>query len=70
MIPTGAKPDGSLYGKADMVTVKAKLAKYSDIVPEAKKALDGFKFGPSPAEKKPWVFDPSTGATLPLHESY
>ena len=70
MIPTGAKPDGALYGKADMVTIKAKLGSYSEIIPDAKKAVDGFKFGESPAEKKPWVFDPATGTTLPLHESY
>lgn len=70
MIPTGTKPDGSLYGKADLVTVKAKLAEYSAIVPNAKKALDGFRFGESPLEKKPWVFDPATGTTIPLHESY
>ncbi len=62
--------DGSLYGKADMVTVRAKLANYAGIVPDAKHALDGFQFGNAPAEKRPWVFDPATGTTVPLHESY
>lgn len=70
MIPTGTRLDGSLYGKADMKTVKANLAMYSEIVPDAKKMLDSFKFGPSPVEKKPWVFDPATGTSLPQHESY
>lgn len=70
VIPTGTKPDGSLYCKSDMVTVKAHLSNYSSIVGETKKALDSFKFGESPVEKKPWVFDPATGTTIPQHESY
>ena len=70
IIPTGSKPDGTLYGKSDMVTVKGKLSDYSSIISEAKKAVDEFKFGPSPSEKKPWVFDPATGASVPQHESY
>jgi hypothetical protein len=70
MIPTGTKPDGSMYCKSDMVTVKANLANYAAILPETKKAVDGFRFGESPAEKKPWVFDPATGTTIPQHESY
>ena len=53
-----------------MVTVRASLANYAAIIGEAKKAVEGFKFGESPAEKKPWVFDPATGTTLPQHESY
>ena len=70
MIPTGTKPDGSMYYKSEMVTVKAKLSSYSGIIPEAKKALDSFRFGESPSEKKSWVFDPATGTTIPQHESY
>lgn len=53
-----------------MVTVKANLANYAAIVADAKKAVEGFKFGESPVEKKPWVFDPATGTTMPQHESY
>ena len=70
VIATGTKPDGSLYCKSDMKTVKAHLGNYAEIVAEAKKVVDGFKFGESPVEKKPWVFDPATGTSLPLHESY
>ena len=70
LIPTGAKPDGSMYCKSDMISVKAKLANYSTIIPEAKKAVESFRFGESPSEKKPWVFDPATGTTIPQHESY
>ena len=70
MIPTGTRPDGSLYGKADVATVKAVLANYADIVPKAKTVIEGFKFGEQPTEKKPWVFDVATGTTVPLHESY
>ena len=70
LIPTGTKPDVSLYCKSDMVTIKAELSNYSAIVANARKAVENFKFGPSPAEKKPWVFDPATGTTLPQHESY
>ena len=70
LIPTGAKPDGSMYCKSDMVTVKGQLANYASIIPDAKKALDKFRFGEAPAEKKPWVFDPATGTTIPQHESY
>jgi hypothetical protein len=70
LIPTGTKQDGSLYCKSDMITIKAELSNYSAIVSDAKKAVEKFKFGPSPSEKKPWVFDPATGTTLPQHESY
>lgn len=70
IIPTGTKTDGTLYGKADMVTIRAKLSNYSNIVPDAKTAVESFKFGPSPAEKQPWVFDPATGTSVPQHESY
>lgn len=70
IIPTGTKPDGTFYGKADLITVKAKLSDYSSIIPEAKKALDSLKFGSTPSEKKPWVFDPATGTSVPQHESY
>jgi hypothetical protein len=70
IIPTGTKPDGTLYCKSDMVTVKANLANYGAIVPDAKKAVEGFRFGEPLSEKKPWVFDPATGTTLPQHESY
>lgn len=70
VIPTGSKPDGTLYCKSDMVSVKASLANYASIVGDAKKVVEGFKFGESPMEKKPWVFDPATGTTLPQHESY
>jgi hypothetical protein len=70
IIPTGSKPDGSLYCKSDMVTVKAQLANYATIVSDAKKAVEGFRFGESPSEKKQWAFDPATGTTIPHHESY
>ena len=53
-----------------MVTIKANLANYSAIVSDAKKAVDSFRFGESPSEKKPWVFDPAPGTTIPQHESY
>ena len=53
-----------------MVSVRPVLANYASIVPEAKKAIEGFRFGASPVEKKPWVFDPATGTTIPKHESY
>jgi hypothetical protein len=53
-----------------MVTIKARLANYSSIVLDAKKSIEQFRFGEAPAEKKPWVFDPATGTTIPQHESY
>jgi len=53
-----------------MVTIKANLANYASIIPEAKQAVDRFRFGESPVEKKPWVFDPATGTSIPQHESY
>uniref|UniRef100_A0A7S1ACL0 Thioredoxin domain-containing protein n=1 Tax=Noctiluca scintillans TaxID=2966 RepID=A0A7S1ACL0_NOCSC len=67
ILPLGLKPDGSNYDKTDMVVVSAELAKYTDVIPQAKAALDSITVLDSDSEKKPWVFDPATGTTLPPH---
>lgn len=66
ILPLGLKPDGSKYDKTDMVVVAADLAKYTEVIPRAKAALDAITVIES-EEQKPWVFDPSTGTTLPPH---
>merc|ERR1719507_291305 len=38
--PLGLKPDGSPYDKTDMVMVAAELARYDQVIPNAKAALD------------------------------
>merc|ERR1712066_1041479 len=40
--PLGLKPDGSRYDKTDMVVVTPELARYDQILPNAKAALDSF----------------------------
>ena len=80
VLPLGSKPDGTLYGKEDLVTVKAidfvkadgsaKDLDYNKVLSEGKAALD--KIGADLAledktagKRRPWRFDPNTGTTLP-----
>merc|ERR1711953_38720 len=41
ILPLGLKPDGSAYDKTDMVVVAPELAKFDQVIPNAKAALDG-----------------------------
>mmetsp|Transcript_54149 Transcript_54149/g.108774 ORF Transcript_54149/g.108774 Transcript_54149/m.108774 type:complete len:156 (+) Transcript_54149:74-541(+) len=66
--PLGLKPDGSPYDKTDLVVVAAELARYDQVLPNAKTALDAVQVLEDPDEPKPWQFDPSTGTTLPPHK--
>merc|ERR1719359_2595656 len=40
ILPLGLKPDGSPYDKTDMVVVSPELAKFDQVIPRAKAALD------------------------------
>ncbi|KAF4720146.1 hypothetical protein FOZ63_033973 [Perkinsus olseni] len=70
ILPLGWKPDGSRFDKSDLVSIRAELGRYDRVVPKAKEALDQINLGEKEDEPKPWVFDPSTGTTLPAHQSY
>lgn len=67
ILPLGLKPNGAKYDKTDMVVVSADCAKYDDVIPNAKAALDGITVLDDEGERLPWEFDPSTGTTLPPH---
>merc|ERR1711953_1514608 len=68
ILPLGLKPDGSAYDKTDMVVVSPELAKFDQVIPRAKAALDGIAVVEDDAEPMPWQFDPSTGTTMPPHK--
>merc|ERR1712187_50217 len=40
ILPLGLKPNGAKYDKTDMVVVSADCAKYDEVIPNAKAALD------------------------------
>merc|ERR1719492_14949 len=69
IMPLGLKPDGSPYDKTDMVVVSPELAKFDQVIPRAKAALDSCVVieDPDAPEPKSWQFDPATGTTLPPH---
>jgi len=70
-IPLGTKADGTEYDKTDMIVVKPELAKFNEVIPAAKAAVDSFKFADITVESRPaWKFDPSTGTTLPPSQIY
>eukprot|EP00927_Polykrikos_kofoidii_P004022 TRINITY_DN115_c1_g2_i1.p2 TRINITY_DN115_c1_g2~~TRINITY_DN115_c1_g2_i1.p2 ORF type:complete len:174 (-),score=23.62 TRINITY_DN115_c1_g2_i1:121-585(-) len=66
ILPLGLKADGSAYDKSDMVVVSPELARFDDVIPKAKLALDGIAVIED-KEEPAWQFDPSTGTTLPAH---
>eukprot|EP00416_Gambierdiscus_australes_P029880 CAMPEP_0171093774 /NCGR_PEP_ID=MMETSP0766_2-20121228/39270_1 /TAXON_ID=439317 /ORGANISM="Gambierdiscus australes, Strain CAWD 149" /LENGTH=155 /DNA_ID=CAMNT_0011552263 /DNA_START=72 /DNA_END=539 /DNA_ORIENTATION=+ len=66
--PLGLKPDGSPYDKTDMQVVAPELARFDQVVPAAKAALDSLQVVEDVDEPKPWQFDPATGTTLPAHK--
>ena len=71
VLPVGMKPDGSLYDKTDLVTIKAELGRYDEIVQKARIAIAAIKVKENIRTVKPlWVFDPATGTTLPKHQLY
>merc|ERR1712113_1232892 len=63
ILPLGLKPDGSAYDKTDMVVVSPELAKFDQVIPRAKAALDSCVVieDPDAPEPKLWQFDPATG---------
>merc|ERR1712129_102004 len=63
--PIGLKPDGSAYDKTDMVVVAPELAKFDQVLAQAKAAIDSTVVIEDPAGAQPWQFDPATGTTLP-----
>mmetsp|Transcript_138330 Transcript_138330/g.442068 ORF Transcript_138330/g.442068 Transcript_138330/m.442068 type:complete len:156 (+) Transcript_138330:124-591(+) len=65
--PIGLKPDGSYYDKTDMIVVAPELAKFDQVLPKAKAAIDATTVIEDPDGAKPWSFDPATGTTLPAH---
>merc|ERR1712087_363968 len=65
--PLGLKPDGSPYDKTDMVVVAPELARFDQVLAQAKAAIDSTTVIEDPAGAKPWQFDPATGTTLPAH---
>mmetsp|Transcript_43331 Transcript_43331/g.99856 ORF Transcript_43331/g.99856 Transcript_43331/m.99856 type:complete len:156 (+) Transcript_43331:85-552(+) len=67
ILPLGLKPDGSPYDKTDLVVVSAELAKYNEVLPRAKSAIDSITVVDDDSERQPWQFDPATGTTLPPH---
>merc|ERR1719387_2294239 len=68
VLPLGLKPDGSHYDKTDMVVVAPELAKFNEVLPRAKSAIDGITVIEDEAEPVAWQFDPSTGTTMPPHK--
>merc|ERR1719223_538804 len=62
--PLGLKPDGSNYDKTDMVVVAPELARFDQVIPRAKAAIDGTIVIEDPAGPRAWEFDPATGTTL------
>merc|ERR1711964_150796 len=69
VLPIGLKPDGTPYDKTDLKLISAPQAEYGSVVPDAKTAIDGISFGKGEFEAKPWKFDPSTGTSLPQHQT-
>ncbi|CAD7968610.1 unnamed protein product [Amoebophrya sp. A25] len=67
VLPLGSKPDGSIFDKSDMVTIKAdETLDYGNVVSRGKQALDSMPLsGEDSAPRKPWRFDPATGTTVP-----
>merc|ERR1719267_68789 len=41
ILPLGLKPNGAAYDKTDMVVVAPELAKFNEVIPRAKAAVDG-----------------------------
>eukprot|EP00747_Dinoflagellata_sp_TGD_P163344 gnl/TRDRNA2_/TRDRNA2_181917_c0_seq1.p1 gnl/TRDRNA2_/TRDRNA2_181917_c0~~gnl/TRDRNA2_/TRDRNA2_181917_c0_seq1.p1 ORF type:complete len:158 (+),score=38.31 gnl/TRDRNA2_/TRDRNA2_181917_c0_seq1:65-538(+) len=70
ILPLGLKPDGAPYDKTDMVVVAPELTKYNEVIARAKTELDKITVidDPDEGERKPWQFDPATGATMPPHK--
>merc|ERR1712190_5860 len=66
--PLGLKPDGSPYDKTDMVVISPELARYDQLLSNAKAALDSVTVLEDPAGPTPWKFDPATGTTIPAHK--
>merc|ERR1711862_267752 len=70
ILPLGLKPCGAPYDKTDMVVVAPELARFDQVIPRAKAAIDAItvveREGADAA--KPWQFDPATGTSLPAHE--
>merc|ERR1719222_1628347 len=67
ILPLGLRPDGSPYDKSDMVVVAPELARYDEVIPRAKAALDAITVVEGDTEPRPWLFDPATGTSLPPH---
>mmetsp|Transcript_37792 Transcript_37792/g.112275 ORF Transcript_37792/g.112275 Transcript_37792/m.112275 type:complete len:156 (-) Transcript_37792:18-485(-) len=66
--PLGLKADGSAYDKTDMVVVAPELAKFDQVIPRAKAALDGMTILEAEGTPMPWQFDPATGTTMAPHK--
>merc|ERR1712190_185825 len=65
--PLGLKPNGAPYDKTDMIVIAPELARFDQVLPSAKAALDAVVVVDDAEEPKPWQFDPATGTTLPQH---
>ena len=65
--PLGLKPDGSPYDKTDLIVVAPELARFDQVLPKAKAALDALVVVDDPEEPMPWQFDPATGTSMPAH---
>merc|ERR1719267_542522 len=68
ILPLGLKPNGAAYDKTDMVVVAPELAKFNEVIPRAKAAVDGITVIEDEGERAPWQFDPNTGTTMPPHK--
>eukprot|EP00928_Gymnodinium_smaydae_P060714 TRINITY_DN4447_c0_g3_i1.p2 TRINITY_DN4447_c0_g3~~TRINITY_DN4447_c0_g3_i1.p2 ORF type:complete len:156 (+),score=48.21 TRINITY_DN4447_c0_g3_i1:64-531(+) len=68
ILPLGLKPNGAPYDKSDMVVVSAELARFDQVIPRAKAALDAIQVVEGEAAPEKWQFDPATGTTLPAHQ--
>lgn len=70
VLPLGAKADGTMFDKTEMVTVNAgESLDYDNVVSKGKAAWDAMSadlsVSDSAESRKPWKFDPATGTTLP-----
>ena len=71
VMPVGLKPDGTHFDKTDWVGIRSELGRYDQLVPRAREVIDRLAVGEERRSEKPaWVFDPATGTSLPIHQSY
>merc|ERR1712080_396442 len=54
ILPLGLKPNGGHYDKTDMVVVAPEMAKFHEVIPRAKAAIDSITVIEDEGERAPW----------------